>query len=151
MGKFSGKPKLEYIGNELSRLTADFIYTPDKKWNFKPVSIPKGFITDLVSVPPIARCLVHKYGDEMMGALPHDYIYHTQLRSRKEADKIILLAMEDANKLKGYKIGWFKRMTIYRAVRSFGWIPWNKRAKEIKLIRKQLENDGVEDNERRSS
>jgi hypothetical protein len=147
---FSGKPSLVYVGNSLSRLVDKFSYYPPEKYGYKPVHIPANFKTDLVSVPPFARWLIHKYDDTIMGALPHDYLYHTQIRSRKESDHIFLLAMIDADKMEDYKIPSWKRQIIYRAVRFGGWLPWMKRAKEIQAIRKQLENDGVERMEKSS-
>lgn len=138
MGRFSGEPKFKYIGNEMVEMLEDFTYTPDKKYGYKPVTVPKGFPSDLMSVPPFVRPIIHKFGDTLYGALPHDFLYHVQDRPRAEADHIFLLAMTDANKLPKLRIPLWKRRAAYRGVRSGGWVPWNKRLKENK--KKESEN-----------
>lgn len=147
---FSGKIELTYVGNALYRLDKEFVYTPPESTGYKPVVVPEGFRTDLASIPAFARWLISVSGDTNLAALPHDYLYHTQLRSRAEADHIMLLAMEDADKMDEYNIPLWKRRIIYRALRIGGWLPWSVRAKEINKIRKQLENDGVENTEKDS-
>ncbi len=131
MNSFSGEPEFKYIGNGQVEMLEDFTYTPPKKYGYKPVIVPIGFKSDLMSVPPIVRWFIHKYGDTMYGALPHDYLYYLVDRPRKEADHIFLLALEDVNDLIGHRVPWLKRLVAYRGVRIGGWVPWNKRKKML--------------------
>ena len=138
MGRFSSKYiDYRYLGDEKVKMLKDFIYYPDKKYGYKPVTIPKGFVSDLMSIPDFLRSIIHKFGDTQYGALPHDRIYHIQDRPRAEADHIFLLALTDANKLPHLRIPLWKRRAAYRGVRSGGWVPWKKRAKKLKKIKRR--------------
>lgn len=82
--------------------------------NGKPVyvKVPAGFITDLASIPRIARFLFVKNGRHRAAAIVHDYLCRLKLGfSRVTADKIFLEAM----KLCG--VPWLRRKLMYSAVR----------------------------------
>ena len=81
----------------------------------KKVIVPIGFVTDLASIPQILWSFgIRPEGSYAYAAVIHDYLYWTQERSREEADRIFLYAMEDSKVEKGL------RKKIYDAVRLAG-------------------------------
>lgn len=89
--------------------------------------IPAGFVTDGASIPRFAwRVIDHPFQSDYIEIyVEHDYDYQTGRISRKEADEKML----DGLKSKG--MGYFKRYTIYLAVRWFGSKYYNKKRKGI--------------------
>lgn len=79
-------------------------------------TIPKGFITDLASVPKIVWNLYPPFGLYTGAAVAHDYIYRTaQMRmTRAEADLVFLEVMQQA------QVRDTKAQLMYLAVRAFG-------------------------------
>ena len=99
-------------------------YKPDEwvllsplRWG--PYLITKGFITDLASIPRLARPLLDPNGESRVPAVFHDFLYSTQPVTRAEADQFFLDAM------KACGIGFATRYAMYWGVRSGGWIAWN--------------------------
>ncbi len=89
------------------------------------ITVPKGFITDFASVPRILHSVFPPRGKHSGAAIIHDYLYATQKRSRSESDSIFLEAM------KVLGVGWFRRSTMYSAVRVGGWLPWKRAKKKL--------------------
>ena len=94
------------------------------------IVIPKGFVTDLASIPRLARLIIPVNGRHRLAAIVHDYLYARKgllsivvRMSRKQADQVFLEAL----KVQG--VGWWKRQLMYTAVRAGGWAYWNKKAK----------------------
>jgi len=88
------------------------------------IDIPEGFETDFASVPRGLWNIFPPDGEYTQAAVLHDYLYNQRKkhgRTRKECDQIFLEAMEVLG------VPWWKRRLMYRAVRSFGWIPWKKK------------------------
>jgi hypothetical protein len=83
------------------------------------VLIPAGFETDFASVPRFFWRIVPPWGKYSPAAVVHDFLYATGVVSRRRADKIFLRAMCQLD------VAWWRRQLMYRAVRAFGWIPWN--------------------------
>lgn len=90
------------------------------------IVIPKGFVTDLDSVPrlPFAHMLLK--GRTVTAAIVHDYAYKTgwagdKKVSRKAADQLFLRLMQDEG------VSWFSRSLIYFGVRAGGFLSWRKR------------------------
>lgn len=81
-----------------------------------------GFICDGATIPRFAwRLLNHPLQIPLINAaILHDAEYSAELYSRDICDRRFLAAMQLL------KINWLKRNTIYTAVRSFGWVIWNK-------------------------
>ena len=96
--------------------TLEWIANPGQ--NFSPVEVPKGFVTDLASVPAILWSVFPKTGRYAYAAIVHDYLYWTQAVSREEADSVLKAAMEDA------KVDIASQVGFYAAVRTFGASPW---------------------------
>mgnify|MGYP005856953373 CR=1 FL=1 len=90
------------------------------------IAVPTGFVTDLASIPRLFRSLIPVNGSHRAPAIVHDYLYAVGGKfrgveiKRKDADKIFKEAMKIAG------VGWFKRQTMYGAVRGFGWIGFPK-------------------------
>jgi len=84
--------------------------------SYGTITVPRGFITDLASIP---RCLWSFFsfaGPWMSAAVIHDYLYtpaNTRF-TRLEADLIFKEAMFNVG------VDWPRREAIYRAVRLCG-------------------------------
>jgi hypothetical protein len=83
--------------------------------------IPSGFITDLASIPPPLRGLYDRNDETRLPAVLHDTRYCVKRGLRKYADDLFLEAMERCG------VGFFKRWSMYLAVRACGWAYWNRR------------------------
>lgn len=88
-------------------------------------TVPVGFITDGASIPKIFWSWIGSpyTGHYRRAALIHDYLYFTQIARRSYADRIFLEAM------KYLGVSFWKRRTMWFAVRSWGWIPWMRHKK----------------------
>ncbi len=89
------------------------------------ITVPKGFETDLASIPRIFWSILPPAGQYAPAAIVHDYIYVYQTRTRAEADKIFREAMKQLG------VPWHRRNLMYSAVRVGGWRPWRKRKKAL--------------------
>ena len=78
--------------------------------------VPKGFITDLASIPRTARILIDRNGPSRPAATLHDYLYATGAVGRAEADSLFLEALEATS------VGWVTRHLMHSAVRVAGWM-----------------------------
>jgi hypothetical protein len=83
--------------------------------------VPKGFITDLASIPKPLRGLIEVNGKHRKAAVLHDYLYCSQMLARKDADALFLEAME----LLG--VSTLQRNVMWLGVRAGGGLYWNKR------------------------
>ncbi len=83
--------------------------------------IPRGFVTDLASVPRLFWTAFPPCGKYTSAAVVHDYLYWNQANGcdRECADDILLIAMEESG------VGYITRKAIYRAVRTGGRFAWN--------------------------
>ncbi len=89
------------------------------------VTAPQGMLTDLASVPRLARPVVGKVGPHLEASIVHDFLYiawqdvdgrGAQKKDYEFANKLMRAAMAEA------KVNAFKRFVIYAAVSSFiGW------------------------------
>ena len=124
--KFPKPLVLEKIGDRLWKFHDDFWYYVGDPKNNDLVICPAGMITDMSSTPRLFWSIYPPDGKYLYGAAPHDAIYFYQTRTRKEADFIFWEAMKEIG------VGVVTRNIMYNAVRMFGWIPWNKRSKELR-------------------
>jgi hypothetical protein len=98
------------------------------------VIVPRGFVTDFVSIPKPLQLLrgllptTERYGT---AALIHDYLYWTQDCTREQADNIMAIAMMDAG------VPLLERRIIHEGVKQFGQAGWdeNRKARQAGLIR----------------
>jgi len=93
--------------------------------SYDTIIIPEGFWTDFASIPQIFQNILPVLDKYLRAAVLHDYMYYKQSLNghkitRYKADKIF------ENAMKSCGVGYIKRKIIYYAVRSGGWITWNK-------------------------
>lgn len=121
----SGMLKMSRFREPIYFLTAPISWTPNPgQERYTAVTVPKGFVTDLASIPRIFFTALRPDGEYAYAAVIHDYLYWTQTRSRDEADAILKIAMED------FKVGTVKAGAIYTAVRVGGKVAWNGNAEQ---------------------
>jgi hypothetical protein len=84
------------------------------------VTAPKGFVTDLASIPQIFYSLLRPDGEYAYAAILHDYLYWEQTTSRNQADETLKAAMEDL------KVDRLTIETIYTAVSVAGQKAWDE-------------------------
>ena len=90
---------------------------------FDPVEAPRGFVTDLASIPSILWPVMPPTSRYTHAAIIHDYHYWMQTITRKEADEIFSIAMGELG-----VPGW-KASAIYHAVSFAGGGAWDNNAK----------------------
>ena len=98
------------------------------------VIVPRGFVTDLASIPQplqILRGRNPNSGRYANAAVVHDYLYWRQDCTRAQADNIMAIAMMEAG------VPALERALVHEAVRQFGQSSWNenRRARQAGLIR----------------
>mgnify|MGYP006439774311 CR=1 FL=1 len=81
----------------------------------KRIVVPKGFTTDLDSVPRIPFVYSVAKGRAVPSAAVHDYLYY-KYYNRKMCDDIFFEAMDSE------EVESFHRYNIYYNIRAFGWI-----------------------------
>lgn len=95
--KFGGIPVVRpFVDWDYYYLEGLLLWMPNPGQPFKPVHVPRGFVTDLASVPRMLWSIFPKTGRYAYAAIVHDYLYWTQDRTRDEADAVLAAAMEDA-------------------------------------------------------
>jgi hypothetical protein len=89
------------------------------------IAVPEGFVTDFASIPQIFWSAgLSPDGRYSKAAIVHDYLYWTQLCTRKQADNILLIAMEES------EVGSITRTLVYEGVRLGGSRAWTANARE---------------------
>jgi hypothetical protein len=83
------------------------------------VQVPKGFVTDLASIPRIFWALLPPHARYTYPAIIHDYLYWTQICTRDTADEVLKLAMEDM------RVSGLQAIAIFSAVRLAGGGAWS--------------------------
>jgi hypothetical protein len=82
------------------------------------VTVPKGFVTDLTSVPPVFFTVLRPEGPYAYAAVIHDYLYWVQDRTRLEADEALRLVMDE------FPVNAADKWAIFAGVRVGGAGPW---------------------------
>ena len=77
-------------------------------------TVPVDFITDLASVPRPLWSLFPPFGDHIVAAIVHDYLYSTHMVDKDVADRVFLSLMV----IDGTRI--WRAYIMYRAVDWFG-------------------------------
>lgn len=120
-----GMLRLSRFREPIYFLIAPISWTPNPGQEaYGAVTVPTGFVTDLASIPPEFYSLLRPDGEYAYAAVVHDYLYWTQTRSRKEADHILKMAMED------FEVGALTVGAIYGAVRLGGQVAWDDNAQK---------------------
>jgi hypothetical protein len=108
------QPKLQPIGNSDEWELCD-PFTVRVEEDGKPIEIitvPKGFTTDLASVPRLPGAYLIFANRGRRSAILHDYLYSQQV-PREWADSVFLAAMQN-------EVGFISRNLMYWAVRLGG-------------------------------
>ena len=87
------------------------------------LTVPASEYTDLASIPRWLPILVVVFnpaaGKDRYPAVLHDYLYKMKMFTRKECDKIFLVAMKSEG------VSTWKRYALYAGVRAGGWTRGN--------------------------
>ena len=100
-------------------LQSDFGYDVGAEDSGETINVPVGFTTDFASIPRLFWTILPKWGRYGNAAVIHDYLYYSQMYSRKRSDAIFLEAMGVLT-----VPGW-KKLPIFWAVRFFGFTAWS--------------------------
>jgi len=95
-------------------LSRALLYRTKGGWE---VEVPKGYSTDLDSVPRIPFVYAWLKGRATKSAVIHDWLYYNK-HDRSEADRIFLNAMKDEG------VPAWRRWPIYLAVWAFGFLAY---------------------------
>jgi hypothetical protein len=119
--------ELKYY-NEKYYILNSTIEAKTTKYTKYKICVSAGLWTDGASIPKILWGIVGSplTGRYVRAAIAHDALYSAQPISRKECDLVLLELMEQDNVPK------WKRLSMYYAVRLFGWSHWNKRNNDTK-------------------
>jgi hypothetical protein len=88
------------------------------------VDVPRGFVTDLASVPFFLWAVLQKTGRYGNAAIYHDYLYWQQTCTREVADRVLDRAMIEMG------VDPVTRNLIWAGVRVFGGSAWEENAAE---------------------
>ena len=86
------------------------------------IDVPAGFVTDFASIPRGLWTLVSPHGFYSRASIIHDFLYWDQRCTRDQADRIMLIAMEEST------VGLAERKAIYAGVRAGGQSSWDDNA-----------------------
>lgn len=101
------------------KVAGNVTYTWMQKGVEKTYTVPKGFETNLASIPAILRPFFSVTGKSRKPAVFHDNFYDLKWLTRKKCDQLFrqMLLERGMGKIKAY--------CFYRAVRAFGWTRGN--------------------------
>lgn len=116
-GEFLTELDYRKVGPRKWKLLAPLIYAACDGIIYE---VPVGYLTDGASIPRWASLFTPIVGEYDWAAVLHDWLYSTGTLSRKASDDLFLEAMWST------KVSWYTRRKMYRAVRLFGWHPWNR-------------------------
>jgi hypothetical protein len=119
--------ELKYY-NEKYYILNSIIQAKTNKYTNYQIQVLPGLWTDGASIPKVLWSIVGSplTGKYVRASIVHDALYSAQILKRKECDLVLLELMEQDNVPK------WKRLSMYYAVRLFGWSHWNKRKFDIK-------------------
>jgi hypothetical protein len=60
------------------------------------ITVPVGFVTDYASIPKSLWSLYSPHDQYSRAAIVHDYLYWSQLCTRKQADNLLMIAMKES-------------------------------------------------------
>ncbi|PKN39426.1 MAG: hypothetical protein CVU62_00250 [Deltaproteobacteria bacterium HGW-Deltaproteobacteria-2] len=89
------------------------------------IVVPKGFVTDFASIPQFFWSFgLSPNGQYSRAAIIHDYLYWAQGCSRKQADRLLAIAMQESN------VCFLVKWIVFYGVDWFGDGAWQSNAKE---------------------
>lgn len=107
----------------LSPLPKRHFWVVNDAWECYGHTVPKGFVTDLDTIPMLPLLYLLIKGRARWAALLHDYLYSGTSVDRKTADLLFLRAMLEED------VPHWVAKAMYWAVRGFGWRYYNKQRK----------------------
>jgi hypothetical protein len=95
------------------------------------VTVPRGFVTDFASIPRPFWSLLRPWGKYGPPAVIHDFLYWDQQCTREQADRIMMLAMQESD------VGWLRTKLVHMTLRAAGAFAWksNRKARERGTLR----------------
>ncbi len=133
MSSFTKLPPLKGIPPDYKLYTVEvaFEYHIGSEDSDEIVYVPKGFITDIASIPKIFWSLIGSpIGKYAAAAVTHDILYKYGIYSKGDNPKEkINRGKSDwvfVDAMRVLKVAWWKRRSMWFAVRVGGWRPWNK-------------------------
>lgn len=114
MSEFTTPLVLEMLPNRQWSVYEKFEYHVGQLGSGIVIRVPKGFKTDLASIPRIFWAILPPHGYYGKAAVIHDYCYVEAIDSKGWADIVFLEAMSVLG------IPHWKRCVMYCAVRLFG-------------------------------
>lgn len=84
------------------------------------IRVPKGFKTDLASIPRVLWNVLPPVGRYNKAAVVHDFLYQNNGCTRAEADAVL----NEAMRVLGVRVT--QRWAIYAGVRLGGWVVWRR-------------------------
>lgn len=123
----AGEREAEYIVSADYTISYALADAPDERLR---LTVPRGMLTDLASVPRFARIVVGRVGPHLEAAIVHDWLFIAWQRlDGREARRVdfdfanaMMLAVMEAASVPRWKRG-----LIFRAVQWFGWPLYHKR------------------------
>lgn len=124
MSSFTKPLVVKKISARIWETERAFEYRVGSEDSDEVIKVRKGFQTDFASVPRIFWTIFPPDGLYTQAAVLHDYLYYTQMYSRRKSDYIFYEAMGVLG------VSQWKRSMMHFAVRISAWICWNKRSKQ---------------------
>jgi hypothetical protein len=115
-----------YLGRFHDRmyfLVEEIHWTPVSPSKGPKLTVPRGFVTDLASIPRTFWSIFPPDGAYAQPAVVHDYMYWTQKHSREVADEVFYEGMLDM------KVPKAQAKLIHEAVRAGGGSAWNNNSR----------------------
>ena len=135
---FPNDLEIKEIGYGQWQLLSDYIFRdPETGIHF---IVPKGFITDLYSIPTFLRSMVSRIQNANGPSVVHDFLYQTMWfgsEGRREADMVLARAMQ----LHWCPVSKFNAMKINWGLRLGGWATYKEKTKTIIDLSKRLNID----------
>ena len=128
MSQFTTPVVLEMLDHYKWRLVEPFTYYTEEICTYLPmvadvddsmylchlIEVPKGYVTDLTTVPRLLWSVFPPHGRYAKAAIVHDYLYSKAIGSKRWADKVFLEAMGVLD------VPRWRKWVMYFAVRLFG-------------------------------
>jgi len=102
------------------KVVKKFTYEIGEKGSGDTVQVQAGFFTDGATIPRPLNALIPAWGRHGKAAVLHDWLYRNSNLPRLDCDVIFKEAMEVLG------VPRHRLLTIYLAVRAFGWIPFKR-------------------------
>lgn len=118
---FPAHLELREVGNGKWELLEDYIFNDTEEGS---IVVPKGFISDLYSIPKPLRFIVSKVQNSNGPAVVHDWLYCSKYfgeSGRRRADKVLHRAM----KLHWSPVKFRDRSKIMLGLRIGGWYSYH--------------------------